>query len=124
MNAPDRITTVAHSPHSPKVDMSDSQSSSSAMIVESSKLIPLLVAVCIACAMMAGFAVAYSAQTERLRQINEREVYRLGNEFKQVQVQLMDANALFLREGLVKDGDQVYGPAGNLTYKQHELRKK
>lgn len=105
------------------------------MIVESSKLIPLLVAVSVGSALLAGFAVAYSlqteriesasaAQTERLRQMNEREIYRLGNEFKQVQVQLMDANALFLREGLVKDGDEVYGPAGNLHYKQHELKRK
>jgi len=45
-------------------------------------------------------------------------------EYKQVQVQLMYANAIMLREGLVQPGDMVYGPEGNLEYKQHELRKK
>lgn len=45
-------------------------------------------------------------------------------EYKQVQVQLMYTNAIMLREGMVQSGDMVYGPEGNLEYKQHELRKK
>jgi len=48
----------------------------------------------------------------------------LGREAKQVQIQLMYANAIMLREGLVQSGDMVYGPEGNLEYKQHELKRK
>jgi hypothetical protein len=45
-------------------------------------------------------------------------------EAKQVQIQLMYANAIMLREGLVQPGDMVYGPEGNLEYRQHELKRK
>jgi hypothetical protein len=48
----------------------------------------------------------------------------LIREAKQVQIQLMYANAIMLREGLVQSGDMVYGPEGNLEYKQHELKRK
>jgi len=48
----------------------------------------------------------------------------VSKEFKQVQIQLMYSNALMLREGLVKPGDEVYGPEGNLLYRQHELKPK
>lgn len=47
-----------------------------------------------------------------------------GREMRQVQIQLMYANAIMLREGLVQSGDMVYGPEGNLVYKQHELKRK
>jgi hypothetical protein len=47
-----------------------------------------------------------------------------GREMRQVQIQLMYANAIMLREGLVQPGDMVYGPEGNLEYKQHELKRK
>lgn len=50
--------------------------------------------------------------------------WALSREAKQVQIQLMYANAIMLREGLVQSGDQVYGPEGNLMYKQHELKRK
>jgi hypothetical protein len=46
------------------------------------------------------------------------------HEAKQVQVQLMYFNAIALREGLVQPGDMVFGPEGNLEYKQHELKHK
>jgi hypothetical protein len=47
-----------------------------------------------------------------------------AKEFKQVQIQLMYQNALMLREGIVKPGDEVYGPEGNLLYRNHELKPK
>lgn len=47
-----------------------------------------------------------------------------AREYRQVQIQLMYANAIMLREGLVQSGDMVYGPEGNLEYKQHELKRK
>lgn len=47
-----------------------------------------------------------------------------GREMRQVQIQLMYANAIMLREGMVQPGDMVYGPEGNLEYKQHELKRK
>ena len=37
-------------------------------------------------------------------------------EMKQIQVQLMYTNALLIREGLVRPGDMVFGPEGNLEY--------
>jgi hypothetical protein len=52
------------------------------------------------------------------------ETWSLAREAKQVQIQLMYANAIMLREGMVQPGDQVYGPEGNLEYRQHELRRK
>lgn len=52
------------------------------------------------------------------------EADRSEREFKQVQVQLMYSNAIMLREGLVQPGDMVYGPEGNLEYRQHELKRK
>jgi hypothetical protein len=48
----------------------------------------------------------------------------LIREAKQVQIQLMYANAIMLRDGIVQPGDMVYGPEGNLEYKQHELKRK
>ena len=48
----------------------------------------------------------------------------LMREAKQVQIQLMYANAIMLREGIVQPGDMVYGPEGNLEYRQHELKRK
>lgn len=47
-----------------------------------------------------------------------------GREMRQVQIQLMYANAIMLREGLVQPGDMMYGPEGNLEYKQHEFKRK
>jgi hypothetical protein len=47
-----------------------------------------------------------------------------GRQMQQVQIQLMYMNAIALREGLVQPGDMVYGPEGNLEYKQHELKRK
>ena len=51
-------------------------------------------------------------------------VWTLIREAKQVQIQLMYANAIMLREGIVQPGDMVYGPEGNLEYKQHSLKRK
>jgi len=45
-------------------------------------------------------------------------------ELKQVQIQLMYTNALMIREGLVKPGDMVYGPEGNLEYNGKSFKPK
>lgn len=47
-----------------------------------------------------------------------------AKEAKQVQVQLMYTNAILLREGLVRSGDMVYGPEGNLEYNGRAVRQK
>jgi hypothetical protein len=47
-----------------------------------------------------------------------------AKEAKQVQVQLMYTNAILLREGLVRSGDMVYGPEGNLEYNGRLARQK
>ena len=46
-----------------------------------------------------------------------RDADRSARETKQLQIQVMDQNALLIREGLKQPGDTVYGPAGNLEYK-------
>lgn len=45
---------------------------------------------------------------------------RAAREAKQLQIQVMDHNALLLREGLLQPTDETYGPAGNLAYKRKE----
>ena len=44
-------------------------------------------------------------------------------EAKQVQVQLMYTNALMIREGMVKPGDMVFGPEGNMEYDGSRFHK-
>lgn len=39
-----------------------------------------------------------------------------AKEVKQLQIQVMDQNALLIREGLKQPGDEMYGPSGNLEY--------
>lgn len=63
----------------------------------------------------AGFCVALFAGTI---------AWWEGREMRQVQIQLMYANAIMLRDGLVEPGDMVYGPEGNLEYRNHELKRK
>lgn len=41
---------------------------------------------------------------------------RAAREAKQLQIQVMDHNALLLRAGILLPSDETYGPAGNLTY--------
>ncbi len=87
--------------------------SASVVQIESNRLLPWLMFTSI----LSGLAVALSAVAfnGHLRSIKES---------KQVQVQLMYANAIMLREGLVQPGDMVYGPEGNLEYRSHELKRK
>jgi hypothetical protein len=49
--------------------------------------------------------------------------YVYTREAKQVEIQLMYTNAILLREGMVRPGDVVYGPEGNLEYDGHKLIK-
>lgn len=44
----------------------------------------------------------------------------LAKEVKQLQIQVMDQNALALRNGWRQPTDEVYGPAGNLEYRPKE----
>lgn len=73
--------------------------------VESSKLLPWLMVLCILSALAFAFSLFASASA-----------WWQAKEAKQVQVQLMYTNAILLREGLVRQGDMVYGPEGNLEY--------
>ena len=93
-------------------DQRNSSGNSSITQVESSKLLPWLMMTCVLSAMALSFALFASASA-----------WWSAKEFKQVQVQLMYSNAIMLREGLVKPGDMVYGPEGNLEYKNHQLKK-
>lgn len=60
-----------------------------------------------------GFGVA--AFMTALWSIHESD--RAERETKQLQIQVMDMNALAIRNGWLKPTDEVYGPAGNLEYK-------
>lgn len=79
--------------------------SPSATIIESSRLLPWLML----SAIFSGFAVAFSAFTFYQMTRTER-AYQL------LQLQVMDQNAIMIREGLKQPTDLVNGPAGNYQY--------
>jgi hypothetical protein len=99
--------------HSNQTDNRQAGNVNTATINEHSKLLPWLMM----CAILSGVAVTASIVAGIVAWENSKEA-------KQVQIQLMYANAIFLREGLVQPGDIVYGPEGNLEYRQHELKRK
>lgn len=79
--------------------------SASVVQIESSRLLPWL----ILSYMFSGFAISFSMFTYYQMTRSERE-------FALVKLQLMDQQALLLRDGLVQPNDIVRGPAGNLYY--------
>lgn len=68
-----------------------------------------------------SFGLAVAAFVTALWAIHESD--RSAHETKQLQIQVMDQNALLIREGLRQPGDTVYGPAGNLEYKPKPKEK-
>ena len=92
-------TTTTESPYSPRADLRDSQASSSAMIVESSKLLPWLML----CAMLSGISMTFASFCFYQLSHTERE-YRL------LQLQVQDQSAIMIREGLKRPEDQANGP--------------
>lgn len=78
---------------------------------EHSKLLPWLMLCCI----LSAAAVVLSV-------ITSIACYLIFQEQRQIQVQVMDHNALLIREGLAQPTDEVYGPAGNLEYKPHKRK--
>jgi hypothetical protein len=70
----------------------------------------------------AAFMLSIWAITEYSMSRNEyaRETDKLIHEVRQLQIQVMDHNALLIREGLSQPTDEAYGPAGNLEYKPHK----
>lgn len=99
--------------HSQQTDNRNAGNVNTATITEHSKLLPWLML----CAILSGIAVTASIVSGIVAWENIKEA-------KQIQIQLMYANAIMLREGLVQPGDMVYGPEGNLEYRQHELKRK
>jgi len=81
------------------------------MLTETSKLLPWLMM----CCLLSGFACALATGSIIWASMSARET-------KQLQIQVMDQNALLIREGLKQPGDTVYGPAGNLEYKPREKK--
>jgi hypothetical protein len=81
--------------------------------MESSKLLPWLMM----CAILSGFAVTAAIGAIIWTAMSARET-------KQLQIQVMDQNALLIREGLAQPLDEVYGPAGNLEYIKPKRREK
>jgi hypothetical protein len=96
------VQSVRNAPHTQTVNISDRAVSIVAF------------GLAVAAFVVSIWAYKQSADT------NDRAITNL----RQVQVQLMYANAIMLREGIVQPGDMVYGPEGNLEYKQHELKRK
>lgn len=80
-------------------------------ITEHSKLLPWLMLCCI----LSGTAIALSVFSLIWAGMSARET-------KQLQIQVMDHNALLIREGLAQPTDEMYGPAGNLEYKPHKRK--
>lgn len=92
------------SPHS--VHVEPHPHSASVTQVESSKLLPWLML----CALLSGAALMGSVTAIIWASMSARET-------KQLQIQVMDMNALGIRNGWIHPGDEVYGPAGNLEYR-------
>lgn len=86
--------------------------SASVTTIEQSKLLPWLMLT----ALLSGTALMGSVGAVLLAHYSYEET-------RQLQIQVMDHNALLIREGLAQPTDEVYGPAGNLEYKPH-LRSK
>ena len=70
---------------------------------EHSKLLPWLML----CALLSGTAMAFSV-------VACCSSWWQAKEAKQLQIQVMDQNALLIREGLKQPHDDIYGPASNL----------
>lgn len=102
MNEPE-VANTHSSPGAVRADLRDSQGSSSAQIIESSKLLPWLML----CCLLSAFALAtslfvvlgYQAQMAR----TERETRLLS-------LQVQDQSAIMIREGLKQPGDLANGP--------------
>ena len=62
-----------------------------------------------------AIVIGVAAFVTALWSIHESD--RAARETKQLQIQVMDMNALALRAGLLLPSDETYGPAGNLLYK-------
>lgn len=67
-----------------------------------------------------AFALAVAAFVVALWSIHESD--RSAIETKQLQIQVMDQNALMIREGIKQPTDFTYGPAGNLEYQRKEKK--
>jgi hypothetical protein len=63
-----------------------------------------------------ALALSTAAMVTALWSIHESD--GAARETKQLQIQVMDHNALLLREGILKPTDETYGPAGNLEYRK------
>lgn len=98
------------SPHA--VHVEPHPHSASVTQVESSKLLPWLMLA----AVLSGTSLTGAVAALLLAHYSYEET-------RQLQIQVMDHNALLIREGLAQPTDEVYGPAGNLEYKPH-LRSK
>jgi hypothetical protein len=101
--------TQVHPEHSPNF----SNAHGVVMLTETSKLLPWLMF----CAMLSGTAVALAVFAIIWASLSAHET-------RQLQIQVMDQNALLIREGLAQPTDTTYGPAGNLEYKPHKPQEK
>lgn len=69
-----------------------------------------------------AFGLAVASFVTSLWCIHESD--RAERETKQLQIQVMDQNALLIREGLKQPTDETYGPAANLEYAPRKQEKK
>lgn len=83
------------------------------------KLVPWLMIM----ALFSGFGMAASVfGLLRIQQQNDT-VLLMQNEMARMRVHVMSNDALLLREGVMKPGDQYYGPEGNLEYGLKDKRR-
>jgi multisubunit Na+/H+ antiporter MnhC subunit len=83
---------------------------------EHSKLLPWLMLT----AILAGFAVAFSMLTFFYM---HDQMLRDQRSYEQMRVQVLSQNAILLREGFIRPGDEWMGPEGNLQFNP-KLRRK
>jgi len=83
------------------------------------KLVPWLMIM----ALFSGFGMAASVfGLLRIQQQND-SIALIQNEMARMRVHIMSNDALLLREGVMKPGDQYLGPEGNLEYGLKDKRR-
>lgn len=83
------------------------------VVMSETRLLPWLML----CGILSGVAVSMSIFAIIWAALSAQQT-------RQLQIQVMDHNALLIREGLMQPTDEVYGPGGNLEYKFHKPQEK
>jgi hypothetical protein len=109
----------SHQPHDESMHTAEHASGSRAEANHyegNTKLLPWLMLTCI----LSGFSVAVATMT--FFYLHD-QMLRDQRSFEQMRVQVLSQNAILLREGFIKPGDEWMGPESNLQFDPKLWRK-